>query len=183
MASAAAANWVRTASRILVASSDPKVRQRVLGDPELGSVERMEACGGAHALAKLREIACDGVLLDRNLADLDAAEVAELIRREHPHMGVCWIEGPHREELGTAGSNARTPQSEIIPLPRRESRPVPEAPNALPGMIGTSPAMQEVYRLAHLVAKRDTTVLVSGETGTGKELVAEAIHKLSSRDK
>ena len=183
MAAAATTNWVRTASRILVASSDPRVRQRVLGDPELDGVERREACGGAQALAKLREIAYDGVLLDRNLADLDASEVAELIRREHPQMSVCWIEASRQDDPGAAGLSVQTPQAETIPLPSWESRPEPEAPKALPGMIGMSPVMEEVYRLARLVAKRDTTVLVSGETGTGKELVAEAIHELSPRAK
>ncbi len=53
----------------------------------------------------------------------------------------------------------------------------------LPGMIGSSPPMQRVYRLARLVAPRSTTVLVTGETGTGKELVARAIHQLGSRQK
>jgi transcriptional regulator with GAF, ATPase, and Fis domain len=53
----------------------------------------------------------------------------------------------------------------------------------LPGMIGSSAAMQRVYKLVRLVAKRDTAVLVTGETGTGKQLVAEAIHQLSRRAK
>ena len=52
---------------------------------------------------------------------------------------------------------------------------------ALPGMIGNSPAMQAVYRLANLVASRDTTVLITGPTGSGKELVARALHELSPR--
>ncbi|MGA9526951.1 MAG: sigma-54 dependent transcriptional regulator [Terriglobales bacterium] len=52
---------------------------------------------------------------------------------------------------------------------------------ALPGMIGISPAMQAVYRLANLVASRDTTVLIMGPTGSGKELVARALHDLSPR--
>src|SRR5262249_33593638 len=51
----------------------------------------------------------------------------------------------------------------------------------LPGMIGRSGAIQQVYRLVRMVAARDTTVLVTGETGTGKELVAQAIHDLSPR--
>ena len=51
----------------------------------------------------------------------------------------------------------------------------------LPGMIGTSPKMQQIYRLARLVAPRDTAVLIVGPTGTGKELVARGIHQLSRR--
>jgi transcriptional regulator with GAF, ATPase, and Fis domain len=48
-------------------------------------------------------------------------------------------------------------------------------------MIGAGRAIQSVYRLARMVASRDTTVLIMGETGTGKELVAQALHQLSPR--
>ncbi|MGA7565308.1 MAG: sigma 54-interacting transcriptional regulator [Terriglobales bacterium] len=51
----------------------------------------------------------------------------------------------------------------------------------LPGMIGNSPRMQPVYRLARLLAPRATTVLITGPTGSGKEVVARAIHHLSPR--
>ena len=52
---------------------------------------------------------------------------------------------------------------------------------ALPGMTGNSASLQRVCRLARLVAPRQTTVLLTGETGTGKELVARALHVLSPR--
>jgi DNA-binding NtrC family response regulator len=55
------------------------------------------------------------------------------------------------------------------------------AAKPLPGMIGTSEAMQRVYRMVRLVAARSTTVLIAGPTGTGKELVARALHSLSPR--
>ncbi len=48
-------------------------------------------------------------------------------------------------------------------------------------MVGASPAMQKIYDLIARVAATDACVLVSGETGTGKELVAETIHRLSRR--
>jgi DNA-binding NtrC family response regulator len=50
-------------------------------------------------------------------------------------------------------------------------------------LIGISPPMQKVYDLIARVAATDASILVSGETGTGKELVAEAIHRLSRRSK
>ena len=49
------------------------------------------------------------------------------------------------------------------------------------GIIGNSPAMQEVYRLISIVGATNTTVLILGESGTGKELVARAIHNSSPR--
>ena len=52
---------------------------------------------------------------------------------------------------------------------------------ALPDMVGTSEAMGELARLIRLVAPRSTTVLIEGETGTGKEVVARAVHRLSER--
>jgi len=51
----------------------------------------------------------------------------------------------------------------------------------LPGIIGTSPALRDVLDMVRIVAPTDATVLINGETGTGKELIAEAIHKSSNR--
>ncbi len=50
-------------------------------------------------------------------------------------------------------------------------------------LVGASPAMQKVYDLIGRVAATDASILISGETGTGKELVAETIHQLSRRAK
>jgi len=52
---------------------------------------------------------------------------------------------------------------------------------AVPGMVGHTPAMQEVYKVIGRVADSAATVLVTGESGTGKELVANAIHEFSGR--
>jgi DNA-binding NtrC family response regulator len=52
---------------------------------------------------------------------------------------------------------------------------------ALPEMVGASDEMGELARLIRLVAPRSTTVLIEGETGTGKEVVARAVHRLSER--
>jgi DNA-binding NtrC family response regulator len=51
----------------------------------------------------------------------------------------------------------------------------------IPGIIGTSRVMQEVYRTTRRVARSNASVLLLGETGTGKELIANAIHRLSNR--
>jgi two-component system response regulator AtoC len=49
------------------------------------------------------------------------------------------------------------------------------------GLVGAAPVMQEVYDLISKVAKTDATILITGETGTGKEVVAQTIHELSRR--
>src|SRR2546423_9431268 len=51
----------------------------------------------------------------------------------------------------------------------------------LPGVVGESPAMRAVYRLTRLVAFARASVLLVGETGTGRELIARSIHRLSPR--
>jgi transcriptional regulator with GAF, ATPase, and Fis domain len=51
----------------------------------------------------------------------------------------------------------------------------------LPRIIGNSPALRRVLEMVRVVAQTDATVLINGETGTGKELIAEAIHKCSDR--
>src|SRR5437764_15300122 len=61
-------------------------------------------------------------------------------------------------------------------MPRNESIAPP-----LPEIVGSAPAMQEVYRLVRLAGPRNANVLLIGETGTGKEVIAKAIHKLSRR--
>ena len=57
----------------------------------------------------------------------------------------------------------------------------PQVEVMLPEMVGGSAPMRELARLIRLVAPRSTTVLIEGETGTGKEVVAQAIHRLSQR--
>jgi len=61
-------------------------------------------------------------------------------------------------------------------MPRSESVEPP-----LPDIVGSAPAMLDVYRLLRLAAPRGANVLLIGETGTGKEVIAKAIHKLSRR--
>jgi formate hydrogenlyase transcriptional activator len=51
----------------------------------------------------------------------------------------------------------------------------------LPGIVGNSAALRRILDMVRVVAPTDATVLINGETGTGKELIAEAIHRCSDR--
>src|SRR5579872_1658335 len=89
--------------------------------------------------------------------------------RQSPIEPSGTIEG-EQSESGAATAKARTTS---------HGSPWRNAP--LPEMIGESVAMQRVYRLTRLVAGHSVSVLISGETGTGKELIARAVHQLSQR--
>ncbi len=215
MAATATSSVIRTRNRILVASADPLFRERVKRIPVYADAMSEEAVGGAHALAKLLEWRYDGVLLDRNLPDLDAQEVADEIRKQYPQIEVELIdsgaiaggeerieqraEGMAEDVVDTATESDEEDSAEVknaAPESEGTEEGVWEsgtnegarlarryAVEPLPGMIGSSRAMDQVYRLVQMVANRDTTVLVTGETGTGKELVASAVHALSKRAK
>src|SRR3982751_1637307 len=60
------------------------------------------------------------------------------------------------------------------------ARTEPDEP-LLPEIVGSSPAMREVYRLTRMAAPSNASVLLIGETGTGKEVIARALHKRSQR--
>ncbi|HEY1964637.1 MAG TPA: flagellar basal body P-ring protein FlgI, partial [Acidobacteriaceae bacterium] len=88
--------------------------------------------------------------------------------------------------IPTAPAPARVlPISATQPLPRAAAHtpPIlePDASIRLPELIGNSDRMLEVSRRIRLVAKRKSTVLIQGPTGTGKEVVARALHRLSQR--
>ncbi len=59
--------------------------------------------------------------------------------------------------------------------------PISDTGPPIAGIIGSSVAMEEVYRITRRVARTNASVLLLGETGTGKELIANAIHRLSLR--
>jgi formate hydrogenlyase transcriptional activator len=93
-----------------------------------------------------------------------------------PSVPATWQENPSQ-----AFRNA-DPASEFEDVnvhPRSSNAPV--APDAFAGMIGSSEAIQRVKKQVRTVALTDSTVLLEGETGTGKELVSRAVHDLSQR--
>ena len=189
MAGVATPSLTRSKKKVLIASTDAVLRSRVLKHWKYANAQSEEALGGAEALAKLLECPCDNVLLDRRLPDLDAAEVAELIRQRFPGTTVEMVDADF-EEHEAHGIHVCEKRGEVSPqLPPAATaensaaclQAAAPAVEALPGMIGASRAIQQVYRLARMVAPRDTSVLITGETGTGKELVAQALHQLSLR--
>jgi transcriptional regulator with GAF, ATPase, and Fis domain len=73
--------------------------------------------------------------------------------------------------LGSQGSSTSSAQRRLVSVER------------IPTLIGSNPVLLEVSRRVRLVAAKSTPVLIEGPTGSGKELVAEALHRLSTRNR
>ncbi len=149
-----------------------------------------EARSGSDALERLLEEASEVMLLDPQLPDLDSSEFQAMVRSQHPDMEIVLTHPPTaRAETPNAHLKASSDRPrEVAPQldgPFKVSQPrTDEAqPTGWQEMIGCTPGMQRVFRAARLVARHDTTVLVQGESGTGKDLVARGIHACSSRAK
>jgi DNA-binding NtrC family response regulator len=80
-----------------------------------------------------------------------------------------------------AAYRLRKSNKEITVLKTRESLLKSETNRNRPIIVGNSPAMQEIMQLVRKIAGTDANVLITGENGTGKELIAREIHRLSSR--
>ena len=115
---------------------------------------------------------------------------APLIHMSHK-LGVVEVINPRRYtavsetelrlvELFANLAAAAVRSGQVFDRISRDNRAFREA-NALPKIVGSSKAMQQVLELCRKVAPSNATVLVTGETGTGKELVARAIHDSSNR--
>jgi DNA-binding NtrC family response regulator len=171
----------------LIASPNEALRDQVLRSLNGRWCPVQHALGGAEALLKLEKGACQILFLDRRMPDLDSEELMTIVQRRFPSIEVVLVDA---EGAFPADDRAKTGKQDPCPQASRGDLQkvwcTAEAKKKnryqpLPGMIGESEAMQRVYRLAYLVAPRTTTVLVMGPTGSGKELVARALHALSPR--
>jgi transcriptional regulator with GAF, ATPase, and Fis domain len=193
----AIASEERVAINVFIVSPNTSLRLDLRGKLSLPQWNAIEAGSGAAALEALRQHEQeDGILLlDQNLPDLDPTEFEGMVRGRFPNTQVLMLNVQTGKLLvGSASPTFESTQlAEAINqgggrvisiLPARAPEvlePGPQGKIRLRSMIGESEAMQRIYRSIQMVAVRDTTVLITGESGTGKDLVAQEIHLLSAR--
>ncbi len=188
----------------VVASADHSVRQR-LSEALTGLRWQVrEAAGGAEAWAEAEAATPEAVIVDSWLPDLDHAEFLRAFESTYPEVDLLSTDGSvahqkapgtHRQELlyaicqsqetDTASWNRGCDAVRRTPIETETTETVKAQPagGRVSGLIGDAPCMLEISRRIHLVASRSTPVLIEGPTGSGKELVAEALHRLSPRNR
>jgi DNA-binding NtrC family response regulator len=161
------------------------------------------ARSGVDGLARLRKMAPDAVLLDLHLPDRPGLDVFEAIRTSDARIPVVFVTLSKGADAAIEAmkrgaydylfkpldpAQLRRVVGEALDVARRmrqpavlaETAPDPDVDGAI---IGSCPAMREIYKAIGRVAAQNVPVLITGESGTGKELVARAIYQHSSRAK
>ena len=188
---------------ILVVEDDPAVAEMVKTLLEAEGYPVREAHGSDEALEHLAATEFPIVISDIFLDQRTGLDILRRARAFHPRCAVILITGKGSfetvleatregafdyipkpfslERLVQAVKNAEAAFAQSAPPAADLVNASDNAPSA--ALIGNSQAMVEVYKFISRVAEADTTVLLEGETGTGKELVARMIHESSPRRK
>lgn len=177
---------------ILVVSPNSNLRSHLVSRLDTRRWAIRQAASGAEALERIDAAAPSIVLLDPSLPDLRVEDFKEILSSQFPEVEVVPV-NPHTGQpmVATPSPNSLSFQllQDIEKSGALRVQPVvPPLSGAagtyratLPDFIGSAPSIRRLCSLVHTVAQRDTTVLITGESGTGKDLIAKALHQLSPR--
>jgi transcriptional regulator with GAF, ATPase, and Fis domain len=181
---------------VLLVSPNSRLRHELREKLSKARWNLTEAASGAEALEYLHESVSEILLLDPLLPDLESGEFIAMVREQFPSVQILSVNS-HTGQLVLSASSPTTVSAQLTeklysgdaqsnaftPMQLNRMRAADEGRAGIRGMIGNSELMRRVYELTHMVARRDSTVLVTGESGTGKDLIAQAIHLISLRQK
>ena len=188
-------------SRLLIVDDDPDIAAVVERFARKLGFTVTSRDSGRAALAVLSTLKPDVVLVDLQMPELSGIDVLKAVRAAQPECQVILMTGNSTVETAIEAVKAGALDYLAKPLDfdrlrkllvdvrdgihRREQMMAIDAEVArtteFEGMIGRSPAMQELFDSVRRLAPHVRTVLITGETGTGKELVAKALHALGPR--
>ncbi|HXG45969.1 MAG TPA: sigma-54 dependent transcriptional regulator [Gemmatimonadales bacterium] len=184
--------------RVLVVDDEPGIRDALRQVLEYEHLEVKGAASGGEALTVYPEFQPQLVLLDVKMAGLDGLDTLARLRELDPEAVVVMISG--HGTIATAVEATRRGAFDFLEKPLDTDRLLVTVRNALEraalagenrrlrteaesryAMVGDSPAIRELRELIAKVGPTAARVLITGENGTGKELVARAIHAASPR--
>jgi len=183
---------------LLVVDDEPQILRAVAGLLQDEGFEVLTALDGETALKMVEAEAPDLVLLDIALPGLDGLEALTELKRQHPLLPVIMVSAYGSVEnavkatrLGAFDFIEKPPNADKILLSVRnalewarlaeENRRLRQQRAPVKEIIGESAAISRLREKLALVAPTNAAVLIIGENGTGKELVARALHALSRR--
>jgi two-component system nitrogen regulation response regulator NtrX len=187
---------------ILFVDDEAKIRKELGGDIEEAAGHKVTGVGDARAALEALEGAhFDVVLLDINMPGMTGLDALPLIRETSPGTGVIVLSG--QATVANAVTALKRGAFDFVEKPvlsaedlehllgviaqaaqlteLRRSAPATAGGDADLGILGKSPAIAAVLADVRRIAPSNGRVLITGENGVGKDLVAEAIHKLSKR--
>jgi DNA-binding NtrC family response regulator len=182
--------------RILVVDDEDYMREIMRRALEDSGFQTDEASDGSNALAMVRQYPYDVIITDLRLPNVPGERVMQEALAIFPETIVIIMTG--YGNIQTAVDAIRMGAYDYLPKPFQLDEMVMRVEKGLEdrqlksensmlrselqgkyqfsNLVGNSPAMQQIYRLVALVAQKTSTILITGETGTGKELIARAIH-------
>jgi DNA-binding NtrC family response regulator len=189
-------------STILIVDDEPDMLQLLKRslEPELNCAVAT-ASSGEDGLQQLGRTAFDLVLADIKMPGMNGIELLQLIKHDYPRQTVVmmtafgqiemavesmrngaydFITKPFEHDALVLRLEKALERSRLIHENRKLQNRCQE-PYIFEKMVGNSAVMQRVFETIQMVAKTDHTVLITGESGTGKDLTARAIHQLSHR--
>jgi NtrC-family two-component system response regulator AlgB len=187
--------------RVLIVDDEPNIRRTLRVTLEALGHEVSEAAGGAEALRALERAPSDLALVDLRLGTESGLDLFEPLLAVEPRLAIVMITAfasidtaveamrrgafdylpkpftpPQVRAVLERVARVRGLRDRVADLEERVRREVPEA-----DLVGRDPAVARVLELARRVAASDAVVLLRGESGTGKGVLAHAIHAWSGR--
>ncbi|MEW5797096.1 MAG: sigma-54 dependent transcriptional regulator [Candidatus Zixiibacteriota bacterium] len=184
---------------VLIVDDDRYVNDAVTETVARAGFDAVPAYSGEEALVKLKGRAFDVILTDLKMHEMDGMAVLEHTKRLHPDAAVVIMTAYGTVEKAVAAMKLGaydfllkpvTPATvehilkritEVLRLRRDNELMRRDLTSKFQNMVGKSRVMREIFDLVQSVAKAKSTVLLTGDSGVGKELVARAIHYCSER--